>query len=56
LADRGRCRYSPRDELCATYVGGYQGAPASHLLDVMIQARDYPGELTAFLASPPGLV
>jgi len=23
------------------YVGGYQGAPISHLLDVMVQARDY---------------
>jgi indolepyruvate ferredoxin oxidoreductase alpha subunit len=23
------------------YVGGYQGAPVSHLLDVMVQARDY---------------
>jgi indolepyruvate ferredoxin oxidoreductase, alpha subunit len=28
-----------------TYVGGYQGAPVSHLIDVMIQARDYLGEL-----------
>ena len=24
-----------------SYVGGYQGAPVSHLLDVMVQARDY---------------
>ncbi len=24
-----------------TYVGGYQGSPISHLLDVMVQARDY---------------
>ena len=24
-----------------TYVGGYQGSPVSHLLDVMVQARDY---------------
>ena len=24
-----------------SYVGGYQGAPISHLLDVMVQARDY---------------
>ncbi len=23
------------------YVGGYQGAPVSHLLDVLVQARDY---------------
>src|SRR3954462_12771789 len=23
------------------YVGGYQGAPVSHLIDVMVQARDY---------------
>jgi len=23
-----------------SYVGGYQGAPVSHLLDVMVQARD----------------
>ncbi len=27
------------------YVGGYQGAPVSHLLDVMVQARDYMNEL-----------
>jgi indolepyruvate ferredoxin oxidoreductase alpha subunit len=27
------------------YVGGYQGAPVSHLLDVMVQAHDYLGEL-----------
>ena len=27
------------------YVGGYQGAPVSHLLDVMMQARDYLDEL-----------
>jgi indolepyruvate ferredoxin oxidoreductase alpha subunit len=24
-----------------SYVGGYQGAPISHLLDVMVQAREY---------------
>jgi indolepyruvate ferredoxin oxidoreductase alpha subunit len=24
-----------------SYVGGYQGAPVSHLLDVMVQAKDY---------------
>ncbi len=28
-----------------TYVGGYQGAPVSHLIDVMVQAEDYLGEL-----------
>ena len=28
-----------------SYVGGYQGAPVSHLLDVMVQARDYLAEL-----------
>ncbi|HSM20217.1 MAG TPA: indolepyruvate ferredoxin oxidoreductase subunit alpha, partial [Hyphomicrobiales bacterium] len=28
-----------------SYVGGYQGAPVSHLIDVMVQARDYLGEL-----------
>ena len=27
------------------YVGGYQGAPVSHLLDVMVQAKDYMAEL-----------
>ena len=27
------------------YVGGYQGAPVSHLLDVLVQARDYLDEL-----------
>src|SRR5690606_26881177 len=27
------------------YVGGYQGAPVSHLLDVMVQASDYLEEL-----------
>ncbi len=27
------------------YVGGYQGAPVSHLLDVMVQARELMGEL-----------
>ena len=27
------------------YVGGYRGAPVSHLLDVMVQARDYLDEL-----------
>ncbi len=28
-----------------TYVGGYQGSPISHLLDVMVQAKDYLEEL-----------
>jgi indolepyruvate ferredoxin oxidoreductase, alpha subunit len=28
-----------------SYVGGYQGAPVSHLLDVMVQAEDYLDEL-----------
>ena len=28
-----------------TYVGGYQGSPITHLLDVMVQAKDYMGEL-----------
>jgi indolepyruvate ferredoxin oxidoreductase alpha subunit len=27
------------------YIGGYQGAPVSHLLDVMVQARPYLDEL-----------
>ena len=27
------------------YVGGYQGAPVSHLLDVMVQAKEYLDEL-----------
>jgi len=27
------------------YVGGYQGAPVSHLMDVLVQARDYLDEL-----------
>src|ERR1051326_4917643 len=28
-----------------SYVGGYQGAPVSHLLDVMVQAKDYLDDL-----------
>src|SRR5262249_43709594 len=28
-----------------SYVGGYQGAPVSHLLDVMVQAKEYMDEL-----------
>ena len=27
------------------YIGGYQGAPVSHLLDVMVQAKSYMDEL-----------
>ena len=27
------------------YIGGYQGAPVSHLLDVMVQAKEYMDEL-----------
>ena len=27
------------------YIGGYQGAPVSHLLDVMVQAKDYVDQL-----------
>ena len=27
------------------YVGGYQGAPVSHLLDVLVQAKELMGEL-----------
>ena len=28
-----------------TYVGGYQGAPVSHLMDVLIESEDLLGEL-----------
>jgi indolepyruvate ferredoxin oxidoreductase, alpha subunit len=28
-----------------SYIGGYQGAPVSHLLDVMVQAKEYMSEL-----------
>ena len=28
-------------EAGVAYVGGYQGAPVSHLLDVLVQARPY---------------
>mgnify|MGYP001797613083 CR=1 FL=1 len=31
-----------------SYVGGYQGAPVSHLLDVMVQARPFLHELRAW--------
>src|SRR4030095_10547086 len=27
------------------YVGGYQGAPVSHLMDVLVQSKDYLAEL-----------
>ena len=27
------------------YVGGYQGAPVSHLLDVLVQSHEYLAEL-----------
>ncbi len=33
------------------YVGGYQGAPVSHLLDVMVQAREYMSELGVHVES-----
>ncbi len=38
---------SPRRLLQAgvAYVGGYQGAPVSHLLDVLVQSKDYLAEL-----------
>jgi indolepyruvate ferredoxin oxidoreductase, alpha subunit len=32
-----------------SYVGGYQGAPVSHLLDVLLQAEDLLGELGVHL-------
>src|SRR6187431_102314 len=32
-------------EAGVAYVGGYQGAPVSHLLDVMVQAKPYLAEL-----------
>ena len=33
------------------YVGGYQGAPVSHLLDVMVQAKPYMDELGVHVAA-----
>src|SRR3989304_6547 len=36
-----------------SYVGGYQGAPVSHLLDVMVQARDYLDELGVHVEACP---
>ena len=32
-------------EAGVAYVGGYQGAPVSHLLDVLVQSEDYLAEL-----------
>jgi len=32
-------------EAGVAYVGGYQGAPVSHLLDVLVQAKDFLAEL-----------
>src|ERR1700722_10281399 len=32
-----------------SYVGGYQGAPVSHLLDVLVDARDIMGDLGVHL-------
>ena len=32
-------------EAGVAYVGGYQGAPVSHLLDVLVQGKDYLAEL-----------
>src|SRR5271163_3485113 len=32
-----------------SYVGGYQGAPVSHLLDVLVDAQDIMGELGVHL-------
>ncbi len=34
-----------------SYVGGYQGAPVSHLLDVMVEAEDLLGELGVHVES-----
>jgi len=34
-----------------SYVGGYQGAPVSHLLDVLVTARDLMGELGVHVES-----
>jgi len=36
------------------YVGGYQGSPISHLLDVMIQSSDLLDELGVHLETPTG--
>ena len=36
-----------------SYVGGYQGAPVSHLLDVMVQAKDYMAELGVNVVAYP---
>ena len=37
------------------YVGGYQGAPVSHLLDVMVDAEDYLSELGVHVETCPHL-
>src|ERR1043166_473193 len=37
-----------------SYVGGYQGAPVSHLLDVMVQAKDYLDDLDQRAAHDAG--
>ncbi|HEX9646119.1 MAG TPA: indolepyruvate ferredoxin oxidoreductase subunit alpha [Alphaproteobacteria bacterium] len=37
-----------------SYVGGYQGSPISHLLDVMVQASDLLDELGVHLETPTG--
>ena len=34
------------------YVGGYQGAPISHLMDVLADAQDLLGELGVLTTSP----
>jgi indolepyruvate ferredoxin oxidoreductase alpha subunit len=34
-----------------SYIGGYQGAPVSHLLDVAVQARDYLADLGVHVES-----
>src|ERR1700739_3450353 len=36
-----------------SYVGGYQGAPVSHLLDVMVQGQDYLDELGVHVEACP---
>src|SRR5258708_12400494 len=36
-----------------SYVGGYQGAPVSHLLDVLVEAEDIIGGLGGHLETCP---
>jgi indolepyruvate ferredoxin oxidoreductase alpha subunit len=36
-------------EAGVAYVGGYQGAPVSHLLDVLVQASEFLGELGVYV-------